>query len=114
MSANTPPTAAHTRTPEPGVEPDGIDAAALALWGLVSVVAVICVMLAAAAVFFNEQNKIDQEFVVAPKYPDAERIFTDQQGLLADYKAPDAEGQPYRIPIDLAKQRVLDQFSPSN
>jgi len=102
------------RQPEPGVEPEGINTPTLVMWGFVSVVLVVCVMLAAAALFFNAQNAIERRVVLAPEYPDVERVVTDQRGLLADYKAPDAEGQPYRIPIELAKKKVLAELREEN
>jgi len=84
----------HPRGPEPGVEPEGINSGALLMWGFVSVVLTVCVMFVAAALYFQYQTKIDEQVVISPKYPETEKIVTDQLGVLASYKAPEAEGKP--------------------
>ena len=93
--------------PEPGVEPDGIDSGTLMVWGFVSVAIVVGVIFAASALYFAAQRRFDAERVVAPRYHDSEEVITTQQGVLASYAAPTAEGQPYTIPIQRAKELVL-------
>lgn len=113
MSNETHPPAEDPRyrpTPEPGVEPEGIDSPTLLVWGIVSVVLVVSVMFVAAALFFQYQNKLNQEVVVGKGYPESDKIRTDQLSVLTSYKAPDGEGQPYRIPIVDAKALVLDEY----
>lgn len=93
--------------PEEGVEPDGINTPALVMWGFVSVVITVSLMLAAAALFFQAQNRLDEERVIAPLYFDAEKVISDQRGVLSSYASPNAEGQPYKIPIDIAQELIL-------
>lgn len=95
---------------EEGVEPDGIDTPTLAMWGFVSVVVVVSVMLGSAALFYGVQSSFDEERVVAPVYHDSERVVSDQLGVLASYGPPASEGKPYRIPIDRAKKLVLEDL----
>ena len=96
--------------PEPGVEPDGIDSATLLVWGFVSVAIVLGTMFGAAALYFAAQNQLNAKRVIAPRYFESERTITDQQGVLASYAAPTAEGNPYTIPIERAKQLVLAEM----
>lgn len=98
------------RTPEPGIEPAGIDTPTLVMWGFVSVVLVVCVMLAAAALFWGVQANFNTKRLIAPSYVDADKLYSDQQGVLASYGAPTTEGQPYRIPVDRAKRLVLQEL----
>lgn len=100
-------TTSHQPVPEEGVEPDGINSPTLVMWGFVSVVITISVMLAAAALFFQTQNAWDEERVIAPIYLEAKDKIDDQLGLLSSYAPPNAEGQPYKIPIDIAKELIL-------
>lgn len=99
--------AANQPVPEPGVEPDGIDAGKLAAWGFVSVVVTVGLMFAAAALYFQAQAQLDAKRVVAATNPTAEKALTDQEGVLTSYGAPASEGQPYKIPIERAKQLVV-------
>lgn len=96
--------------PEPGVEPDGIDSASLAVWGLVSVLIVVAVIFGAAALFFQTQRQLNEARIVAPDYDEAVKTLSDQRGVLASYGAPATEGQPYHIPIDAAKDLVLAEL----
>lgn len=100
--------------PEPGVEPDGIDTPTLLMWGLVSVVIVIGLIFASAALFFRMQNDFNTERVIRPNYVDSDEVVLRQQGLLAKFEAPTAEGQPYIIPIDLAEELVLAELRKQN
>ncbi|MEQ8847059.1 hypothetical protein [Botrimarina sp.] len=114
MSSESPSLESDTRgklTPETGVEPEGIDTPTLLMWGFVSVVLVVCVMLVSAALFYQVQNDLDQRVVIAKKYPDSEKIYTDQLGVLTSYKAPEAEGQAYHIPIGRAMELVVDEYA---
>lgn len=93
--------------PEEGVEPDGINTPTLVVWGFVSVVITVCVMLAASALFFQAQNRLDEERVVAAPYFDSDKVISDQRGVLSSYASPSAEGKPYKIPIEVAKGLIL-------
>ncbi len=97
-------------TPEEGVEPDGLDTPTIVMWGFVSVVLVVSVMLGAAALFYGAQSKLNEERIVAPKYANSEDVVIAQQGVLASYAPPASEGKPYRIPIDVAEKLVLDEL----
>ena len=98
------------RIAEAGVEPDGIDAPTLLMWGFVSVVVVIAVILGTAALFYGVQSSFDAQRVVAPVYFDSEQVIDDQRGVLASYGPPASEGKPYRIPIQEAKKLVLADY----
>lgn len=96
--------------PEAGVEPEGIDTPTLLMWGFVSCVVVLGLMFASAAFFFELQNDLNDERIIAPVYTDSEEIVLRQRGLLAKYEAPTAEGDPYIIPIDRAMELVIDDL----
>lgn len=96
--------------PEPGVEPDGIDTPTLMVWGFVSVVIVLGTIYGAAALYFVAQNNLNASRLIAPPYIESEKTLTDQRGVLASYAAPTAEGNPYTIPINRAKQLVLAEM----
>ncbi len=93
--------------PEPGVEPDGIDTPTLLAWGFVSVAIILGTIFGSSALYFAAQRKLDDRRVVAVPYFDSERTITEQQGVLASYAIPTAEGNPYTIPIERAKQLTL-------
>ncbi|TWT46756.1 hypothetical protein [Botrimarina hoheduenensis] len=97
----------NARVAEPGIEAEGLDTPAIVMWTFVSVVAVVSVMLAAAALFYQVERKFEAERLIAPKYTDSEAVVTEQRGLLAGYGKPASEGKPYRIPIEEAKKLVL-------
>ncbi len=96
--------------PEAGVEPDGIDTPTLLMWGFVSCVVVLGLMFASAAFFFQLQQDFNEQRIVAPNYVDSDEVVLRQQGLLAKYEAPTAEGNPYIIPIEEAKKLVLNDL----
>lgn len=93
--------------PEAGVEPDGINTPTLVMWGFVSVVITVSVMLAAAALFFQAQNRLNETRLIGAEYIDSEKILNDQRGVLASYAPPASEGKPFHIPVDLAKELIL-------
>ncbi|QDV76302.1 hypothetical protein [Botrimarina mediterranea] len=96
--------------PEPGVEPDGVDSATLMVWGFVSVAIILGTMFGSAALYFAAQNRLNTTRLIAPRYIESEKTLTDQRGVLASYAAPTAEGNPYTIPINRAKQLVLAEL----
>ena len=96
--------------PEPGVEPDGIDTPTLMVWGFVAVAIVLGMIYGASALYFAAQNQLNARRLIAPRYIESERVLTEQRGVLASYAAPTAEGNPYTIPIDRAKQLVLAEM----
>lgn len=96
--------------PEGGIEEDNLDTPAIVMWTFVSVIAVVSVMLAAAALFYQTERSLAAERLIAPKYAEAEQTLTDQRGLLMSYGKPSGEGKPYRIPIDRAKALVLQEL----
>ena len=96
--------------PEPGVEPDGIDTPTLMVGGFVSVVTALGIIYGAAALYFAAQNRLTATRLIAPPYIASEKTLTDQRGVLASYTAPTAEGNPYTIPINRAKQLVLAEL----
>lgn len=97
--------------PEPGVEPDGIDSPSLAVFSLISVLLVLATIFFAAGLYFQKQNKLNEARIVAPEYNDAAQTISAQQGILAGYSAPAAEGKPFGIPISLAKELVLKDLT---
>ncbi|MEO1496385.1 MAG: hypothetical protein AAFV43_04465 [Planctomycetota bacterium] len=105
---------AAVREPEGGVEEDNLDTPAIVMWTFVSVVAVVSVMLAAAALFYQTEQRLAADRLIAPKYTNSEQTVTDQRGLLLSYGKPAGEGKPYRIPIDRAKQLVLQDLQATN
>jgi hypothetical protein len=100
-------TASTPHAPEAGIEPDGLDTPQIVMWGFISVMIVVGVMLGAAALFNQVQSNLNQERIVAPTFSNVEETVTAQQGLLADYAPPATEGGSYRIPIELAEKLVL-------
>lgn len=96
--------------PEPGVEPDGIDTPTLMVWGFVSVVIILGTIFGSSALYFAAQNRLNAQRIVAPPYIDSEEKLTLQKGVLASYAVPTAEGNPYTIPIERAKQLVLAEL----
>lgn len=96
--------------PEGGIEADNLDTSAIVMWTFVSVIAVVSVMLAAAALFYQTERSLAEERLIAPKYTDSEQTLTDQRGLLMSYGKPSGEGKPYRIPITEAKKIVLNEL----
>lgn len=110
MSDATSETALNQPTPEAGVEPDGINTPTLVMWGFVSVVITVSVMLAASALFFQAQNSINQERIIAAPNLDSDEVLNNQLGVLTSYASPKAEGEPYKIPINVAKDLVLAEL----
>lgn len=96
--------------PEPGVEPDNIDAQAVVIWGVVSVVIVIAFMLGSAALYFQAQNQFNATRIIAAPYFESDKVVSDQQGVLASYGPPASEGKPYKIPIQKAKELILAEM----
>lgn len=110
MSETTHSLPAGQPVPEPGVEPDNIDAQAVVIWGVVSVVVVIAFMLGSAALYFQAQNQFNESRIVAPPYFASDKVVSDQQGVLASYGPPASEGKPYKIPIKDAKKLILAEI----
>jgi hypothetical protein len=96
--------------PEPGVEPDGIDSPTLLAWGFVSVAIILGTIFGSSALYFAAQRQLDVRRVVTAPYFESEKTITDQQGVLASYAVPTAEGNPYTIPIERAKQLMLAEL----
>lgn len=97
--------------PEPGIETDGIDTPTLVMWGFVSVVLVVSVMLAAAALFYGAQASLDQSRLIDVSYTDSDKVVTDQQGVLVSEAKPASEGKPWKISIEDAKRLVLKDLA---
>lgn len=109
MSSHAATHAAAPPAAEGGVEPQGINGVSLALAGLVSIVLTVVVIFAATALYYEQQNALDAERVIAVTDNEAKDVVLAQQGLLADYGL--AEGGKYRIPIASAKRLVLEELA---
>lgn len=102
---------AHTApAPEGGVEADDINNTAIFVWGTVSVLIVVIVMLGAAALYNEYQAQLNQTRVVAPRYVASEESLITQQAVLVDYDKPSATRSTYIIPIERAKTLVVREM----
>ncbi|TWT88861.1 hypothetical protein Mal64_23490 [Pseudobythopirellula maris] len=98
------------RVTETGVEADDINSVKIAVWGLVSVFVTLAVVLLAIALFNEAADAFEEERVVGAQYIEADRVIDTQRGLLNKYAPPEADGKPYRMPIDRAKTIVVQEM----
>ncbi|MGL4513798.1 MAG: hypothetical protein ACRCT8_11965 [Lacipirellulaceae bacterium] len=95
------------KIPEPGIEPDGLNTVSIVMWGLISCVVTFCVILASFALYFEVQNDLNQDRLVAPLIIESEDTINAQRELVGSYGPPSSEGAPYRIPVERARALVL-------
>ena len=107
--SDTNQTATHQHSiPEEGVEPMGVNAIAMAFWGVISTAIVIATMLVAVATTHEMENYLNQKKVINVTNAAARNAIALQQDVLNS--KPIAEGDSYRIPISLAKKLIVNEL----
>lgn len=94
---------------EVGVESDDVDSISIAVWGFVSVLIVVIVMFASAAMYNVVQSGLNTERLIGSNYAETDRAYSTQLGNLNEWAAPKTEGGFYQIPIAEAKALVLKE-----
>ena len=98
------------KIPQEGIEPIGVNSIAIALWGAVSIAIVLGTMFFAVAITHEIERNLNQTRVIGAVNTAAKDTILAQQGILTSYAPPASEGKPFRIPISLAKQLVLNEL----
>jgi hypothetical protein len=103
--------AAAAKIPEPGIEEDGLNTPVIVMWGFISCVLTLCVMLVAFALFFEVQNKLNRDRLVAPLIIASEDVVNAQLELVSSYGAADAATGLYRVPVARARELVVRELN---
>ncbi len=96
---------------EPGVEPDGVAALSVLIWGFVSVVLVIATILIAVALYNEVNQRLVEERVYAPKYNASLQSLSTQLGSISRYDVPSNSNPNYQIPVEDAMKLVVKELS---
>ena len=110
MSEQNPTAQTHPNAPQGGIEADDIDSTALLVWGFVSVLIVVIVILASSALYNEVQSSFDRERLIAPRYVESDEAIITQVGNLNKWDGPKTDGGYYQIPIAEAKKIVVAEM----
>jgi hypothetical protein len=102
---------AAAKIPEPGIEEDGLNTPVIVMWGFISCVVTVCVMLVAFALYFEVHNKLNRERLVAPLIVESEDVVNAQRELVSSYGPADAATGLYRVPASRARELVIRELN---
>lgn len=108
-------TAQQQRQPEEGIEPDDLDATTIVAVGLISTVLLVACVLGVTALFDGfQRSQVNAKLYSIEKnsitYGNGEAVMDAQRNDLNGYGQLAGQEGVYRIPIDRAKQLVLQEL----